>query len=244
MVAFDMTTSPEDKSLAHFLETIHRNQQCIQDRFSERYRTIQRVDDCFAAAAGNHLRDVKPMFTGPMFLRSHYAYKTAAGMTLAGQFCESFVLMRSCLEYAGYAIRLFTDPNLEKVFLNRHADKASKNALRKKFEISTITGAIARFDKKLSEIFKHMYDRSIDFGGYPNPHAMFGAADIAKDDDEQLTSMSTFAFAVNPKPIEFAMHKLARVGLTTLCIFEHMFKEKFELLGIRAKIDALKGSGL
>jgi hypothetical protein len=244
MMVLDMTTSPKDKSLAHFLETIHRNQQCIQDRFSERYRTIQRVDDCFAAAAGKHLRDVKPMFTGPMFLRSHYAYKTAAGMTLAGQFCESFVLMRSCLEYAGYAIRLFTDPNLEEVFLNRHADKASKNALRKNFEISSITNAIAGFDKKLSEIFKDMYERSIDFGGHPNPHAMFGAANINKDDDNKLTSMSTFAFSVNPKTIEFAMHKVAQVGLTTLCIFEHMFKGKFELLGIRARIDELKESGL
>jgi len=177
MVVFDMTTSPKDKSLAHFLETIHRNQQAIQDQFSERYRSIQQVDDCFAAA-GEHLGDVQPIFTGPMFLRSHYAYKTSAGMTLAGQFCESFVLMRSCLEYAGYAVRLFTAPGLEKVFLNRHADKASKNALRKQFEISTITNAIAGFDKKLSDIFKDMYDRSIDFGGHPNPHAMLGSINI------------------------------------------------------------------
>jgi len=56
--------------------------------------------------------------------------------------------------------------------------------------------------------------------------------------------MSTFALAVNPKVIEFAMHKVAQVGLTSLCIFENMFKEKFELLGIWAKIDALKESGL
>ena len=122
-------------------------------------------------------------------------------------------------------IRLFTDPNLEEVFLNRHADKASKNALRKNFEISTIKNAIAGFDKKLSEIFKDMYDRSIDFGGHPNPHAMLGSAYIDKDDDEQLTSMSTFALAVNPKTIEFAMHKVAQVGLTTLCIFDICLKK-------------------
>ena len=47
-------------------------------------------------------------------------------MALAGQFSELFVLMRSCLEYAGYAILIFTSPHLEEVFLNRHADEASK----------------------------------------------------------------------------------------------------------------------
>jgi hypothetical protein len=201
------------------------------------------VDDCFTAA-NKHLGDAQPILTGPMFLRSQYAYKAAAGMTLAGQFSESFVLMRSCLEYAGYAILIFTDPGLEEVFLNRHADKASKNAQRRTFEISTITKAIAGFDQKLSDIFKYMYDRSIDFGGHPNPHAMIGSMNIDKDDDEQLTSMSSLALAVKPKVIEFAMHKVAQVGLTSLYMFEHMFKHKFELLGIRADIDALKESGL
>jgi hypothetical protein len=238
-----MTTSTKDKSLAHFFETIHRNQQGNRDRFPERYRIIQRVDDCFTAAK-KHLGDAQPIFIGPMFLRSQYAYKTAAGMTLAGQFSESFVLMRSCLEYAGYAILIFIDPRQEEVFLNRHADKASKNAQRRTFEISTITKAIAGFDQKLSEIFKDMYDRCIDFGGHPNPHAMIGSMNVNKDDNEQLTSMSTFALAVHPKIIEFAMHKVAQVGLTSLSIFEHMFTPQFEVAGIRTEMTALKEVGL
>ena len=244
MVVSDMTTSTKDKTLAHFFDTIHRNQQGNRDRFPERYDIIQRVDNCFAAA-GKHLTDAKPILIGPMFLRSQYTYKAAAGMTLGGQFSESFVLMRSCLEYAGYATLIFSDPRLEEVFLNRHADEASKNTQRRTFgNIDQISKAIAGFDQKLSEIFKDMYDRSIDFGGHPNPHAMIGLMNINKDDDEQLTSISTFALAVHPKVIEFAMHKVAQVGLTSLCIFENMFKEKFELLGIWAKIDALKESGL
>ena len=44
--------------------------------------------------------------TGVVLLRSQYAYKAAAGMALAGQVAEAFVIMRSCLEYAGYALRI------------------------------------------------------------------------------------------------------------------------------------------
>ncbi len=57
--------------------------------------------------------------------------------------------------------------------------------------------AIASFDLKLSEIFKDMYDRSIDYGGHPNPHGMIGSMDIRKDVEEQLTGMTTFALAPN-----------------------------------------------
>jgi hypothetical protein len=238
-----MTTSTRDTSLSHFVESLHRNQQVNRHRFPERYGIIEGVDSCFVAA-GKHLGDSKPIFTGPMFLRSHYAYKAAAGMTLAGQFPESFVMMRSCLEYAGYAFLMFADPRLEEVFLNRHANDASKKAQRGKFQIYTITKTIACFDQKLSKIFKDMYDRSIDFGGHPNPHGMIGSMDIDKDDEEQLTGMSTFALAPNPRVIEFSMHKVAQVGLTALCIFRHIFGKKFELLGISAKMDALSNEGL
>jgi hypothetical protein len=36
----------------------------------------------------------------------------------------------------------------------------------------------------------------------------------------------------------------AQVGLTALCVLQHVFKEKFELLGIRQEIDALKNTGM
>ena len=127
--------------------------------------------------------------------------------------------MRSCLEYAGYATLIFNDPRLEEVFLNRHAGEASKNTQRRTFgSIDQIYKAIAGFDQQLSKIFKDMYDRSIDFGGHPNPHAMMGSMNINKDYDEQLTSISTFALAVRPTVIEFAMHKVAQVGFTSLSI--------------------------
>ena len=176
-----------------------------------------------------------------MFLRSQYAYKTAAGMTLAGQFAELFVMMRSCLEYAGYALLIFADPRLEEVFVNRHVDNAGKKAQRKKFEIPNVIRKIAHFDQKLGDLYKDLYDRSIDFGGHPNPHGMLGAMNIDKDEDEQTTGMTTFALTVEPRIIEFAMHKAAQVGLTSLYIFQHIFKEKFELLGIRVKNGCIEG---
>lgn len=179
-----------------------------------------------------------------MFLRSQYAYKTAAGMTLAGQFAESFVMMRSCLEYAGYALLLFAHPYLEEVFVNRHVDDATKSTQRKKFQIPNIVAEIEKFDLKLGGVYKDLYDRSIDFGGHPNPHGMFSATNIDKDEDEKLTGMITFALVIDPKIIEFSMHKVAQVGLTSLCVFRRVFEGNFESRGINLKIDSLRREGL
>jgi len=234
-----------DKSLAGFIERVHANQHGNRQRFPEQYRVIHRVDNCFVEAS-KHLADAKPVFAGPLFLRSHYAYKTAASMTLAGQVPESFVMMRSCLEYAGYALTIFADPRLadapsrEEVFVNRHVDDASMKAQKEEFKISSIHKTI---DQKLSEIFRFLYNRAIDYGGHPNPHGMLAAMNLDKE-DENVTSITTLALTVEPLPLMFAMRSAAQIGLTSLHIFQQMFKTKFELLGIRAEMDALRKEGL
>jgi hypothetical protein len=243
-----MTTPTTDKSLDRFLDVVHNNQLANRARFPDQYRIIQRVDHCFVTA-GQHLSYQKPVLVGPLFLRSQYAYKTAAGMTLAGQVAESFVITRSCLEYAGYALAIFADPRFEntpsreEVFVNRNVDEASLKAQKAEFLVSKIRGMIAVFDEKLAANFKLLYDRSIDYGGHPNPYGLLTGMNM-ETKDEQLTSITTLALTDDPIITMFAMKSVAQVGLTALRIFEHMCEAKFELLGIRAEMDALRTAGL
>jgi hypothetical protein len=78
-----MTISSTDNSLAAFIERVHANQRGNRETFPEQYRVIERVDNCFVEVS-KHLTYPKLVFTGPLFLQSHYSYKTAAGMTIAG----------------------------------------------------------------------------------------------------------------------------------------------------------------
>jgi hypothetical protein len=243
-----MTTSTKDKSLDRFLDVIYNNQRANRARFSDQYQIIQRVDHCFVTA-GKHLSYQKPVLVGPLFLRSQYAYKTAAGMSLAGQVAESFVMARSCLEYAGYALAIFADPGLEgapsreELFVNRNIDGESLKAQKAEFQMSKIRGMITNFDEKLAANFKLLYDRSIDYGGHPNPYGLLTGVKM-ETKDEELTAITTLALTDDPLITIFAMKNVAQVGLTSLCIFQHICKAKFELLGIRTEMDALKMVGL
>jgi hypothetical protein len=46
------------------------------------------------------------------------------------------------------------------------------------------------------------------------------------------------------KTVAFVLKSTAQVGLTALQILQHVFKAKFELLGIRQDMDALKNTGM
>jgi hypothetical protein len=228
--------------LTQFLERVYQNQQGNRERLPESYRLMQRVNDCFVAA-GENLVNPKPVLTGVLFLRSQYAYKAAAGMALAGQIVEAFAMMRLCLEYAGYALAIFADPTgsgAQEIYLNRHVDDASMKAQKEEFKISNIREIISTFDPGLSRIFKTLYDRTIDFGGHPNPLATLNAAKLEKPQENVSGGIVALALTIEDLPLRHAMKTTAQVGSTALYIFQHIFKAKFELLGIRTEMDALR----
>ena len=95
---------------------------------------------------------------------------------------------------------------------------------------------------KLAEIFSNLYERAIDFGGHPNPHATFSTMAIEKASPD--ASFQAFAMVTDPRVIQHAMKSTAQAGLMALFIFQYIFKAKFELLGIRAEMDKLRRENL
>ncbi len=228
-------------NLREFLDRVHENQKANFVNFAPAMAVIEKMDACLLTA-GKQLVNTKPIMTSVMLLRCQYAFKTAAGFALAGQVVETFVMLRSVLEYAGYALVIFETPSLEEVFINRHLSDAQMKEQKSHFRISEVRSTIARYDAKLAENFDLFYNRAIDFGGHPNPHATFSAMTM-DDKDDGTTGITTLALSGDPKVLAHAFKSVAQVGLTVLYILQHAFKAKFELLGIRAEIDALRSQG-
>jgi hypothetical protein len=221
-----MITRIRGNSLERFLEVLPKNQLANRLRFPSQYHVIQRIDHCFVTA-GSHLSYLKPVLVGPLFLRSQYAFKTAAGMTLAGQVGESFVMTRSCLEYAGYALAIFAQqpldgaPTREEVFINRNVDEESLKAQKTEFQVGRIRPIIASYNQTLADQFKLLYDRSIEYGGHPNPYGVLTAMKM-ETEEEELTSITTLALTDDPMITAFAMKSVAQAGLTSLYLFSNL----------------------
>lgn len=228
-----------EDDLPEFFDRARHNQGVNKSAYAAWYQRIARVNNCFVYG-GKNLVNPRPAISGMLFLRSQYAYKTACGLGLAGQCAEAFALVRSCLEYAGYALTIFDEPSLEGVFAQRHLDAASKGRMVRSFRISELKKVISKYDRKLSQVFDDMYNRSVDFGGHPNPHGAFRMMDVMPDDK----AMWTWAMTNDQKVIEHILKSTAQSGLAALFMFQHIFKAKFELLGIRAELDALRNAGL
>jgi hypothetical protein len=96
-------------------------------------------------------------------------------MALAGQIVEAFVMQRSVLEYTGYCLVICKTPSLEGVFLGRHISAKAMKAQKEAFSIGAVKVAVRRCDTTLADILVEDYERSINFGGHPNPHGALSA---------------------------------------------------------------------
>jgi hypothetical protein len=230
----DLNASPDN--LVPFFDLVAFNQKVSIAKYPEQYELLRRVNVCLSTA-GKHLANANPMMCGVLYHRCQYAYKAAAGMSLSGQAVEVFVMARSCLEYAGYALTIFNKPDLQAIFAGRHVSAADMHAQKEAFLISKIKNAIESFDPHLARIFNELYQRSIDFGGHPNPHGTFSAMNI-EDNGPPFVSMT--AFVTDAPILQHAMKSVAQIGLAALFIFQHVFKAKFELLGINAEMNKLR----
>lgn len=90
----DLTDNPDNLEL--FFDIANSNRRANAARFPDDYNIVRRVNTCLSTA-GKHLVNPQPVMAGLLFLRCQYAYKATAGLALAGQVCETFVMMRSCL---------------------------------------------------------------------------------------------------------------------------------------------------
>jgi hypothetical protein len=230
-----------DHSLQSFFDMVHANQKANRANFPVWCDILERMDSCFVSA-GKNLINPKPVMPGNFLLRCQYAFKTAVGMALAGQVVEVFVMQRSVLEYAGYGLTIFEKPELDGVFVLRQLGPREMKAQKEAFKIGAVRAAIGRYDTELAGNFDENYQRSIDFGAHPNPHASFAAAVLDERDGE--TGMTVLGISNDAKMITVALKSTAQVGLTALLVFQHVFKEKFELLGIRQEIEALKNTDM
>jgi hypothetical protein len=61
---------------------------------------------------------------------------------------------------------------------------------KEKFRISEIKKVITSFDRKLADVLRDLYERSIDCGSHPNPHAAMSTVDMPDPSSPSFTILA------------------------------------------------------
>jgi hypothetical protein len=165
--------------LTKFLDNARANQLGTfvrRRRAFDRFAAIDRAFTTILKGSTNPGNELATM----LFLRSHFAFRAAVGLAAAGQAVESYPVNRSVLEFAGYALHMFRNPELQKVWLERDQSPSKTEAAKAAFLHGKVRRSVIAANHHAGKRFEALYQHTIDFGAHPNELSVTGHMEIAK----------------------------------------------------------------
>ena len=225
-----------DDELTRHLDAVRKNQFATFVQKPET-KTIIGIDRSFRRILHGWINP-RDLNASLFMTRAHSAYRTAASCALAGQSAELYPILRLMLEQAGYAILINRNPMLAEVWLTRSKSKTHRAKSKGEFEIWRIKDTLVSIDKGLEDTFGKLYDRTIDLGAHPNEMSVTSSLGIVKKEDRK--DFSTIYLHGDGPVLDGSLRTLAQVGVCVLLIFQEIFRERFELLGVSSKLQNLR----
>ena len=226
-----------EDSLSAFIDNAQQNIYATFYNLKPHYDLLKNIHLVFDSIILNLNRSPE-WFASFLLVRSHSSYLEGVRLALSGAVPESYMVLRGCLENAFYGLYLHNNQELQEIWLRRHDNKKARDKMKGEFTTRKILDFIKTCDMGLYKVSRELYERTIDLGAHPNERAFLSVMTQEKD-KSKITFNSAYLIGNEPA-LQLSLKSSAQIGLCSLSIFQKIFKERFELLGVSAKINQLR----
>jgi Zn-finger nucleic acid-binding protein len=223
--------------LTAFIEAAHRNQYATFFRKRPATQRLVAIDSEFAKVTKGWVNPASEILA-MLFVRCHGAFRTSAGLAMAGQAAETYVQCRAMLEQGAYAVHIHRDPSLGMVWLDRHESVKQMAAQKSTFSYSRVAASVAAANRHAGKRFEDLYQRTIDFGGHPNERSITGNMKMVEEADRRV--MQAVLQHEDGPELDMALKTVAQCGMVALEMFQVIYNAKFELIGVNAAMLELR----
>lgn len=230
----DMPPGWASDDLTAFIQMATENIAATFHNKKKAFNILKEIDNYFMIIT-DHLLNAPDFLASLLLFRTHSAYRAACRLSLSGQVPETFVLLRSCIEYPLYALHINSNKEAGEKWIDRHKDEESFKAAKNEFKYGRVIKALETIDPSICRTSKLLYERSIDFGAHPNERSITSSLKVIEKGDR--VEYKQLYLAKDSKHLSHGLKSTAQVGLCALYIFSHVFKERFDILGITHKMD-------
>lgn len=240
MIGKKQKRTPEgwgDDSLTSYLEDYRNNQFATFVGKEAEVGDLTAIDGMLKALLEG-ARDPKPFVPMTFLLRSHSAYRAAAGAVMAGQLFEAQALLRLCLEHAAYGHYIGGDNALWERWMRRHDSDDHRKAVRNEFTGAKVEKKLEAADISLAKAYKTLYERLIDFGAHPNEKGFSMSSNLRRENGD--VHIEAIYLHSDGLPLDLALKTTAQVGIAVLRIGQILYPQRFKDLGLDTDLDGIK----
>jgi hypothetical protein len=187
----------------------------------------------------DNLHNSQEWFSGFFVVRAHSSFLGAVTLLLGGQIPEAYACLRLVLENSLYGFYLSKNPASRETWLRRSESDAAKKKVRDEFKYGHMLKTLKSHASKEGNVASILYEHTIDCGAHPNEEALIQVLTIKKGDGKREFQMAYIIPGNSPASL-LALKRAAQTGVCALNIFQLVYKERFDLLGLTDMISRLK----
>lgn len=240
MIGKKQKPAPEgwgDDTLTSYLEDYRNNQFATFVGKEAEVGDLTAIDGMLTKLLLN-ARDPKPFVPMTFLLRSHSAYRAAAGAVMAGQLFEAQALLRLCLEHAAYGHYIGGDNAMWERWMRRHDSDDHRKAVRNEFAGAKVEKKLEAADPSIAKAYKTLYERLIDFGAHPNEKGFSMSSNIRRENGD--VHIEAIYLHSDGLPLDLALKTTAQVGIAVLRIGQILYPSRFKDFGLDTDLDGIK----
>jgi hypothetical protein len=225
--------------LSEFIKTAYENTFATFANLRVEYKLLRVIDEIFRLVIEN-LINTSEWFAGFFLLRTHASFLGGVRLSCSGQIPEAYMVLRGCLENALYGLYLSKHPESCEKWLCRHDSEDAYRRVKQEFQIRRLQDFLAEIDNNLYQATNSLYNRTIDYGAHPNERAL--TSNLRRTEKNNCITFDLNYLTGNSLGLRLCLKSTAQIGVCSLYIFRHVYFERYDILGIAAKLDKLKKS--
>lgn len=236
-----MSRSPAgwgEDALTDYLEAHRGNQFATFANKRGPMADLIRIDEMFNRFLNGAINP-RPFYPMGFMLRAHSAFRAGVGAVISGQLLESQALLRLCLEHAGYGFYIGADKDRMERWLRRRDSDENRKALLSEFHNNKIKKHIQASAPIMREQYERLYNQLIDFGAHPNEMGYSLNTRLERNEAGDA-SIQTVYLQADGAPLDMGLKVAGQTGLWALHLMQLLYRERFELLGIRADLEEVR----
>jgi hypothetical protein len=224
--------------MSSFFEAAHHNNKAASVNLKLAWEHLSAISGLFDKVNDN-LTNVQPWLPVHFMIDTFSCYLAGIRLATSGQIRPAYMVLRGCLESSLYGLHIAQDEEGKAVtWLNREVDEAALKAVRKEFSVGNVMATLARIDPQTAKAASDLYERTITYGGHPNPYSILSIS--AQKDEAAKTTHLQDVLSRDCPAMRLCLKTTAEVGLCSLHVFLNVYRQRFDILGITDKLVELR----
>jgi hypothetical protein len=224
--------------LSRFLEVAHYNNKAASVNLKPVLDHLAGVCDLFDQAC-SALTNMQTFFAQHFLIDAFSCYLAGVRLATSGQIRPTYMVLRGCLESSLYGLHIAQDEHTAGVtWINRHVDEVTLKAMKNEFSVANVQKTLASVDHETAEVGAMLYQRTIDYGGHPNPYSILTITSQKEEADK--TTYSQDVLSRDCPATRLCLKTTAETGLCALHVFRNVWPQRFDILGITERLKELR----